>query len=59
MNKMFRVCIIDKYGQPKSENKETLNECYDYILSFVNPKHYRIMDKVTGNILEDENGQRA
>jgi hypothetical protein len=56
---MFRVCIITSEGKPTSENKNTLDECYDYILSFTNPKHYRILDKVTGNILEDENGKRG
>jgi len=55
---MFRVCIITLEGTPKSENKNTLDECYDYILSFTNPKHYRIMDKETKQIIEDENGKR-
>jgi len=56
---MFRVVVITNIGQVKSDNKNTLDECYDYILTFIEPKHYRIADTETKQVLEDENGKRG
>jgi hypothetical protein len=53
----FRVAILLQDGKPEAKDFETLKEVDDYIL-LNDPKRYRIMDKETNEIIEDEKGKR-
>lgn len=46
-----------KDGTPQAQDFDTKEEVDDYILKN-DPKRFRIMDKETNEIIEDENGRR-
>jgi hypothetical protein len=53
----YRVAILLQNGIPEAQDFETRNEVDDYILA-KDPKRFRIMDKETNEIIEDEKGRR-
>lgn len=56
---MYRVAIITKDNKVIGKNFDTKDKLDDYLLSIIdNVKRFRIMDKETGNIIEDEKGMR-
>lgn len=49
----FRVAVVRQSGTIESNNYETLEECYDFLLK-EDYKQYRIKDRDTGETIETE-----
>ena len=58
---MFRCVILPEKGNLISKNFETREEVDEWVLSMMNEteiKMFRVKDKDTGEIVEDETGRR-
>ena len=58
---MFRVAILKNNGTTIGKNFKTRPEVDNWLLSMLdkgNVKKYRILDKETGQVIEDEKGRR-
>lgn len=61
-NKMLRVAIISKLGNPFSLTAETREEIDVFLLDIDSKeglKLYRIIDKATGEVLETQDGVKS
>lgn len=52
---MFRVGIVDSKGKVEAKNFKIRDEVDNYILSFENLKHFRILKD--GKLIETERGK--